>query len=279
MLAGIYSGMAIDGYMRPTDAWALANRYLRQALTLEPDTPDAAPLRHGMAFFFDWDWEGAARERRFAMQLPVGEFDPDWWRTYSLELLALQRPAEALELARRARALDPLSIGLAMLEADYLVRNGEIEAAIALYERTIEVEPDNPDQYFGLAEALVLQGRFDEAIEVRRMAHEVAGDAEMAGLFATARGEPGYRAAEQAWLRTQLVWLEARSTWAYASPLDFARVYAQLGETDKAFEYLDKAFEDRSPSLVLLEIDRSWDRVRNDPRFEAAVGRVGLPPA
>jgi len=277
MLAGIHAAMVIDGYLRPTDGWAQANRYMRQGLTLDPDLPDAAVIRHTMAFFFDWDWEGAERERQLAMQTPVGEFDPDLRRVYSFFLLALGRPTEALELARRSRELDPLSIGLAMLEADYLVRLGQLDDAIALYNRTIEVEPDNPENYFGLAEALVQQGRFDEAIEARRRAHEVAGDDVIAEKFAAASGEEGYLQADRAWVQVQLVWLEAREPWGYVSPLDFARVYSQLGEKEEAFEYLDKAFVDRSPGLVFLNVDRAWDKIRDDPRFLEAVKRVGLP--
>lgn len=276
-LAGVHAAMAIDGYMRPTDGWAQASRYMRQAMTIDPDIPDAPVMRHSMAFFFDWDWDGAERERQIAMQTPVGEFDPDLSRVYSFYLLALGRPEEALDLATRARELDPLSIGLAMLEADYLVRVGRIDDAISLYRRTIEVEPDNPENYFGLGEALFQQGRFDEAIEARRLAHEAAGDQVMAEKFATSKGEEGYRDADRAWVEVQLLWIEARKPWGYVSPLDFARVHSQLGETEKAFEYLDQAFVDRSPGLVFLNVDRAWDNIRDDPRFSEAVERVGLP--
>ena len=61
------------------------------------------------------------------------------------------------------------------------------------------------------------------------------------------------------------------------SPLDFARVYAELGEAEQAFAYLEQAFDDRSPALVLLTVDQAFDRVRDDARFEDAVRRVGLP--
>ena len=106
MLSGIHAALGIDGFMRPADARAQASRYARRAVELDPDLPDARAIEHGLAFFYDWDWEGAERARTLAMQSPVGAFDPDLLRTYSLELLARGRTDEALDLARRSRELD-----------------------------------------------------------------------------------------------------------------------------------------------------------------------------
>ena len=86
------------------------------------------------------------------------------------------RRSEALQLARRTRELDTRSPYLAVLEADYLLRDDQFDAAIALYEYAIKLDPQNANALFGLAEARMRQGRFDEAIEARRQAHEVAGD-------------------------------------------------------------------------------------------------------
>jgi tetratricopeptide (TPR) repeat protein len=121
------------------------------------------------------------------------------------------------------------------------------------------------------------QRRFDEAIEARRKAHMSAGDDRLAPLFATAKGEAGYRQIDEAWVRLQLDELKERERTKYVSPLDFARAYAQLGNTEQAFKYLDAAFVDRSPGLVFLKVDRAWDPIRNDTRFAAAIRQVGLP--
>jgi hypothetical protein len=105
----------------------------------------------------------------------------------------------------------------------------------------------------------------------------VAGDDRLQTAFTGAKGEAGYRRIEEAWVRLQLETLKERERTKYVSPLDFARAYAQLGEKDLTFKYIDAAFVDRSPGLVFLKVDRAWDRVRDDPRFTAAIRQVGLP--
>jgi TolB-like protein len=276
-LAGNYAMMVTDGLARPTDAWPQVGKYMRQALALEPGLPEALVMEHGIAFLFDWDWAGAERARQRFLDQPVGDFDPQFMRALAIEHWALGRPQEALALARRTRELDPRSANLAILEADYLLRMDQYDAAIALYEYAIGAEPQNVNAYFGLAEAKSRQGKFDEAIEGRRKGHEVAGDDRLASVFAGAKGEAGYRRIDAAWIRLQLDTLKERERTKYVSPLDFARAYAQLGETELTFRYLDAAFADRSPGLVFLKVDRAWDAVRNDARFAAAIRRVGLP--
>jgi serine/threonine protein kinase/tetratricopeptide (TPR) repeat protein len=276
-LAGNHGMMATDGLERPSDAWAQVNRYLRQAKALDPDLPEVMIIEHGIAFLFDWDWAGAERARERYLSAMAGDLDPQFLRPLAIEHWALGRPQEALRIARRTRELDPRSANLAILEADYLLRADQFDAAIALYEYAISVEPQNLNPYFGLAEAKSRQGRFDEAIEARRKAHEVAGDDRLGSAFAGAKGEAGYRRIDEAWIRLQLETLKERERTKYVSPLDFARAYAQLGEKELAFKYMDAAFRERSPGLVFLRVDRAWDAVRSDPRFAAAIRLVGLP--
>jgi eukaryotic-like serine/threonine-protein kinase len=276
-LSGNYAMTVVDGLERPANAWPQVSRYMRQALKIDPTLPEALVMEHALAFLFDWDWAGAESARRRFLASPVGDFDPQFSRALAVELWALGRTDEALQLARRMRELDTRSPYLAVLEADYLLRSNQFDAAIALYEYAIRVDAQNLNAYFGLAEARLRQRRFDEAIEARRQAHAVAGDDRLAPLFATAKGEAGYRRIDEAWVRLQLEALTEREKTKYVSPLDFARAYAQIGEKELAFKYLDAAFVDRSPGLVFLKVDRVWDSVRDDPRFAAAIRKVGLP--
>ena len=206
----------------------------------------------------------AARKRFLAS--PVGDFDPQFARALAVELWALGQTKEALRLARRTRELDTRSPYLAVLEADYLLRDDQFDAAIALYEYAIRLDPENANALFGLAESRMRQGRFDEAIEARRKAHMAAGDDRLAPLFATAKGEariPPRSTRPGCVCRSRSS--RDREKTKYVSPLDFARAYAQLGNREQAFKYLEDAFVDRSPGLVFLKVDRAWDLVRSRP--------------
>jgi len=145
-----------------------------------------------------------------------------------------------------------------------------------MYEKIIRDSPDDPGAYFGLAEARRLQGRFDEAIDMRRRAVEAAGDDFLNGV--ELHGAAGYAQLEREDARMQLEQLELRdANQGYVSPLDLARAYARLGDRDRAFEFLDASFNHRAAGLVFLRVDPVWEGMRNDSRFESAVRRVGLP--
>ena len=278
LLAGTYVRLAIDGFERPADAWLSANVSNRRALALDSELPAAHAMTANIAFLFSWDWATAEREFELAMKAPSGLLPTNELYAYPLERWALGHPDDALRIVRRLRQVDPLTAYLAMSEADYLFYSGQLDLAVGLYETVIREEP-LAAVLFGLAEALRAQGRFDEAIEVRRRGHQAAGDDSLDEVLATARGADGYRQIERAWARLELQAVQERaaSATAYVSPLDFARAHAQLGETEKAFSYFEAAFVDRAPGLVFLKVDRAWDAIRGDPRFSAAIRRVGLP--
>ena len=175
LLAESYVSLGLDGFARPTEAFPEANRNISRAFEIEPQLAEAHATAAAMAFFFDWDWAAAEREWAIAKSLPSGALPTQERVSHSMGRWVLGGPAEALRVVRKLRALDPLTVSYAVLEADYLFHSGQLEAAAALYQKTIEDEP-TPDALFGLAEVRHAQGRFDEALDVRRRAHELAGD-------------------------------------------------------------------------------------------------------
>jgi hypothetical protein len=139
------------------------------------------------------------------------------------------------------------------------------------------VLPDDLRALFGLAEVRRKQGRFDEAIAVRRRAHAKAGDSSLDDVFATARGAAGHDHVVRVTAERDLQRLMDRAiSGDYVSELDLARTYAQLAHPDDTFNHLAAAIEEGAPGLMFLLVDPAWDNVRRDPRFAAAVQRVGL---
>jgi len=279
-LAGTYWTAVIDNYMAPGDAWSTVDHALGQASALSPRLPDLSFGRAMKIFFYEWNWAAADREWRAAESAPDRDIEPGLLLAHALARWALGDTRDALRLVQRARAIDPLSPLFILHEASYLLHTGRSEEAAARCQSVINTHPDLSSAYFTLAEVRQTQGRFEEAIAARRKAHAVRGDSddELDTALAEAAGRDGYARVERiAVRRLELRTLQRRTRQEYASPIDFARAYAQLEEADHAFDYLDQALAQRSPGLVFLNVDRAWDSIRADPRFGDAVRRVGLP--
>ncbi|MEO5898340.1 MAG: protein kinase [Vicinamibacterales bacterium] len=279
-LASTFTAMALDGFEKPRDAIEHWREFSGRALALEPELPDAHAEYAAGLFLFRHAWEDAEREWRRALEFRDGQMLPDLVTAFALALWALRRTPEAVLLAREARRLDRYSLRFAVLEADLLLSSGQLDSARRLYEEAIPQLPGDQRPHFGLAEVLRQQGRFEEALDERRKGHAMAGDDVLNGVLESAKGVEGYRRVEQAAVRMELAALSARAdSGAYVSPYDLARAHAQAGDTDEAFRLLARAFDERAPGLVFLNVDRAWDRIRADPRFMAQVRQVNLPAA
>jgi len=275
-LASTYSVMAVDGYEAPAHAWPRADQYVARALDVDPDLADAHAEAAASAFFYRWDWPEAERRWSNALRLR-NEVQSELLDAYALQQWASGRPQVALEVARAARQVDPLGPLAAIREADLLAATGRLDEAAGGYERVIRDHPDDALARFGLAEARRRQGRFDEALEARRLAHAAAGDESLDALFEQARGQAGYDAIVWATARLQLERLASReAAGGYVCALDRARAYAQLGDASQAFTHLQAAFDERAAGLVLLKVDPVWEPVRGDARFVEIAGRVGI---
>jgi len=276
-MAATYAMMAVDGLERPTDAWPQSSRHVRLALQATPDAADAHASAASHEFFFNWNWEAAEAEWRQAMRFGGADLHPDLYASRALQRAALGRLDEALALARRARALDPVSPMFAVREADFLTLTGDASRATAIYEAVLADAPGDVRALFGLSDALRALGRLDEAVAHRRRAHLVLGEHDVMADERLTDDAAELRRLDVASARAQLAALADRAAaGGYVSPIDVARQHARLGEADKAVALFDAAIADRAPGLVMLDVDRAWDTMRGDPRFKALSSRVGL---
>ena len=280
LLAGNFFISVLESYLPPSEGWPQVHRCLDQAATLDRRLPNVEFIRAQTSFFADWNWAAAERAWRIAEAAPDRDVGPELLLTHALAAWAVGNVRQALGLMERARLIDPLSPMLVLHEASYLLYAGHPEEAAARCLSVINTHPDESTAYFTLAEVRRAQGRFTEAIAARRKGHALRDDSDedLDAALAAAVGQEGYLRIERTAVeRLELRTLERRARRAYASPIDFARAYAQLGEKDRAFEYLDQALAEHSPGLVFLRVDRAWEAIRSDRRFEAAVRHVGFP--
>lgn len=265
VLLGFYSVLA------PHEAFPKALTAASQALEIDADLAEAHASLAFSSLLYQWDFAGAEASFRRALELNPGYATAHHWLAEFLGLMG--RDQEALEQARIARDLDPLSPVIHTLFGwihYYGRRYGE---AIAALERTLEVEADFPPAEFWLGLARLEHGRLAAAAEALESA---VAHSRRSTMMLAALGRLRARAGDAAAARALLAELEAAADSRYVPPYYCAAIRAGLGEVDAAFECLDRAYEARDNWLVFLGVDPLWDEVRTDPRLHDLMRKVGF---
>jgi len=275
-LSGTYVRAASQGWMRPSEVKPLADEALRKAKEIEPNHPLLQSSLVNRQFLSDWDWEGTERRYREMANDPRILFG-EQFRGIAIYLWARGRPDEAAALVERSLRTDPGNLESRINLADFLAHAGRFDESVAQYRAVIDTDPTYASPYYGLAQALKLRGDVTGATLALKKAYDLDGEERGAAALANARTAEDLARAEAVVTRARLADLEALAKERYVSPLDLARLHAQLGEREQAFTLLGDALAERSPSLVLLKADRAWDPIRDDPRFARLVAAVGIP--
>lgn len=275
-VSNTYGVMAVNGLLAPAEAWARSDEGARKTLDLDPGNVGARCALVTRRFFFDWDWAGTEHEFR-ELGADPRVIRGEGLRPIGLSLWARGRADEAFVLMERAMRLDPGNVAAMIATGDYLAQAGKLAEAADAYGAAMKAEPSDSRPLFGLSDVLLRRRDVTGAIDALRRAYELDGEDEGVRLLASARTENDLDTAKIGVARSRLAEVEEMSRKRYVSPLDVARLNAQAGEREKAFASLEAAFKERSPGLVLLRVDRAWDRIREDPRFTDLVRRVGIP--
>jgi serine/threonine-protein kinase len=278
-IAIIHSRAAVNGYEPPAEAWARVDEAVAKALELEPGDLSAICQQINRRFYSEWDFASIEQEYQRVRQDPKLARGRLFEPTFAIVLFSWARgdAEDAVALLERALEDDPASIETRTMMADLLVQAGRLDAAIAQYRTLVAEDPGEARAWFGLAGALRRRGELSAAIDALRKAFELSGETEGAEALVSARTDDDYERAEVAVARSRLADLQTLAQERYVSPLNIARLHAQVGDRESAFATLEAAFAERSPGLVFLKVDGAWDRIRDDPRFAALVRRVGIP--
>jgi eukaryotic-like serine/threonine-protein kinase len=278
--AQAYSGLAdsyvaLTGYGKPppNEVLALAKAAATKALELDDKLAEAHSSL-ALTRDYEWDWAGAEREHRRAIELNPGYATAHHW--YATHLARMGRLAEAVAESKRAQELDPLSPILSANLAHMSLCAGQYTQDFEALRKLSELDPDFPWLHHQLGRWYEEQGRYEEAIAEHRKALSLSEGHPyiMAGL-----GHTYAVAGEKAEALKVLSDLKELSERRYVSPVYVSVVYAGLGDMDDALVWLQKAYEERDLfPMIWLKVDPYFNALRSDPRFQELLRRAGLPP-
>jgi TolB-like protein/DNA-binding winged helix-turn-helix (wHTH) protein/Flp pilus assembly protein TadD len=273
-LADSYSilGATIYGSVSTLEAAGKAKEAAEKALALDPQMAEAQTSLATVKFNYGWDWSGAESDFRRAIQL-----DPNYataYQRYSLYLMAMGRVQSSLEQIDRARQLDPLSISINFSDGWRLYLARQYAKAAQQLRDTLEMDPSNGLVHLILGQTYEYMGNTEAALtEFREAARLSPGTPLMTAGLAAAYARSGNRPEALKLLAS----LSVQAQHEYVSPYYIAVVYAALGESNQALDWLDKAYADRSNGMVFLKMDPDLDPLRGNPRFKAIQKKLQFP--
>src|SRR5216683_1569937 len=272
-LADCYSiiGSAIVGSVPSQEVAPKARVAALKALELDKSLAEAQTSLATVQFNYDWNW--AAAGNGFQRSIELNPSYATAYQRYSLYLMAMGRTAESLTQMNRARDLDPLSISMNFSLGWRLYMARQYDQAISQLRNTLEMDPNFALPRMVLGQAYEQKGLYQQAIVELQKAAAISHDSPpMLGALGHAFGVAGNKA-EADKLLGQLL---EQSKKQYVSPFYVSIVYAGLHENEKAMDWLEKAYEDRSNAIIFLKVDPDFDGLRSNPRFQALLRRLAL---
>ena len=271
-LADTYSVLGYQGLLPPREAMPRAKAAAEKALVIDETLAEAHTSLAFVMLYYDWDWAGADKEFRRAIEFNPSYATAHHW--YSHYWMAMDRPEESLAASERARSLDPLDLGISVHLGWHYYMAHMYDHVLEQCRNRLEIEKKFYQAHFFAGLAYEQKRSLDQAVAEFRQAVALGGDNPRAlAALGHAYGLAGNK--EEA--RKILHKLLARSGRPYISPAQVALVYVGTGEKERAFEWLERAYRDRCAELVELRVDPRFDSLRSDPRFTDLVRRVGPP--
>lgn len=247
-----------------------------EALHKSLQLDDSIGEPHDTLGLISWrhDWNLVAAERELDRAIALAPSYPCAHEDRAELLAFLGRRAEALAELTRINQID-FGPSAAMTEAGVYYQLRDYQNLLEASRRGVASNPNDWVEHYYLGIAYEGTGKLPEAIAAYQKAVELSnGDQGARASLAHAYAAMGNRADAEKILRD----LELRSKDSYVSPYILATIYASLGEKDKAFQYLGKAFDERSLDISWnLKADLRIDNLRSDRRFQDLARRVGLP--
>jgi adenylate cyclase len=258
-------------FLPPEDAFAKAEAFASKALDLDESLAEGHVAMGRLLRMYEWKFVEADKQLKRAIELEPNLATAHAYRAQGL--LALAREEEAEAEAKRALELDPLSVPTCQILGTVYLYDGRYDEAIELFVRALEIDADSPFPLGNLGLAYVQKGLLDKGIPMIEKANEIEKtNPSTKNDLAYAYAKAG-RIEDVRKILAEL--LDMHEVSRRAAPA-IAGVYTTLGEYDKAFEWLEKAFEEHAAYLGNLKHDFIYKPLRSDPRYNDLAHRIGL---
>jgi TolB-like protein/Tfp pilus assembly protein PilF len=271
-MAAVYSGLGALGFLRPTEAFPKAKAAVLKALEINDALAEAHALLAAVSLFYDWDWPSAEDLCKRAIEL-----NPNHAQAHALLsdwLFITGRQEEAMAEDLVAVELDPLSASLNFHFGQKLLWSGDHERAIEQFKKALEFDADFAWAHLGLALAYAWGGMYAESLATcEKVATLLGGNPHSRALRSLILAMAGK--ANDA--ETILNELNERPKLDPMALIYSAESCSVLGEKDKAFQFLEAAYQDRVSLLIYLDVRPTFNNIRSDPRFADLRRRIGLP--
>ena len=267
-LADSYAVLGVFGMRAPNEVFPQARVAVEKALAIDPDLAAAHTALGHIMVQYDRDWEGAAREYARAKQL-----DPTIALTYHRRsiLYALQGDTErALAESARARELEPLWLAPRAFTGHIYYYAGRFDEAIRILDQVLALDDRVNSARAFLIRSLIAKGDYARALdEIDKHPLQAQGSNAFRAQALALSGQPEA-------VRAELDRVLALSKERYVAAYDIAMIYVVLGDKENAFQWLERAIEDRSTPISFLARDPALAPLHDDPRFDAFVQRLGI---
>jgi DNA-binding winged helix-turn-helix (wHTH) protein/TolB-like protein/Flp pilus assembly protein TadD len=271
-MAESYNALGDFNVLRPQEVYPKARMAAMKALDLDDMLAEAHTALAVVKVNYDWDWSGAEREFKRAIELNPS--DSEAHEEYGFYLAFMGQFDEAIAEMRRAQELDPVSLVRITGVAQVLLTARRYDEAIEQCRKALEMDPNLGFAHWLLGCAYLWKGMPEQAILAFQKSIPLSGDSPdepaSLGLAYALSGKSGEA-------RKIMEELKQRSKRKYLSSIIIATLHAALGEKDQAFALLDKAYDERDTLLILLKVEPMFDPLRSDPRFTDLLRRVGFP--
>jgi eukaryotic-like serine/threonine-protein kinase len=276
-LADAYHVLAVYGGGDPNDLISKSNAAAEKALELDPTLARPHAVLAAQKSNYNWDFSGGEAEFRKALKLDPSDATAHQWFAETLEGMG-GRAQESIDEANRAHQLDPLSPIIGHVQGEVYAADRQFDKAIEMEKKVIADNPTFGVAHMGLAISYWGEHKYPQTIQEWGTSAQLEGDKNMAEVAAALDAgfhSGGWPGALRKAIDVSL--LQRKSKAEYASPYSIAQLYADLGDKDHAFEWLETAYQEHDLSLSSLPTDFQFDSLRSDPRYTELVRKIGFP--